>query len=420
MPRSRSRSWRRDRRSPGWRSPRRDRRADSRDRPRGYPGDSRRDRDRDRRSRSRERRDDRPRDRDRERDRDRDKERDRDRDREKERDKQREKRSAEVNVARLELQDSLAQQLEEASSAFRVCVVMSRLELSLIDGRDGERFEREVRGAFFSALMEKAAAHFCPQTIVDVLSFIERYYRRSVARVVDRGVLEYLDKVVNHPTTSGPKALVRKILEGRQIKYKTAFPPPDRACVWMHDTWRKLVMTVEEEVKRLIMWIDSSSDCDVRKGTQRVRRLFRVEGEEDAAVTAQSVQVSLNCPLSGTRIVIPARGKKSGHLQVFDLEHFLTVNISRNRHLEAEGKLPLPWKCPVSGEVLDKQSIVVDPYFGDVLAKVSAAATHVTITPDGLWRSDDGKEQSGVARVIDVIDGPFDPAFDVKVKAEPG
>lgn len=42
-------------------------------------------------------------------------------------------------------------------------------------------------------------------------------------------------------------------------------------------------------------------------------------------IVSEMIKVSLMCPYFGTRIVVPARTPHCGHLQCFDLEHFLTV-----------------------------------------------------------------------------------------------
>lgn len=49
-----------------------------------------------------------------------------------------------------------------------------------------------------------------------------------------------------------------------------------------------------------------------------------------------SLKVSLKCPITFKRIVLPARGQECKHIQCFDLESYLQVNSERGT-----------WRCPV-------------------------------------------------------------------------
>ena len=65
----------------------------------------------------------------------------------------------------------------------------------------------------------------------------------------------------------------------------------------------------------------------------RIGTLFNSE------MAVDSIQVSLRCPLSKKRMVIPCRPFLCNHLQCFDLATYVTMN-------QQSGK----WLCPVCGE----------------------------------------------------------------------
>ena len=59
-----------------------------------------------------------------------------------------------------------------------------------------------------------------------------------------------------------------------------------------------------------------------------------LNGEDGVEQTA--IKVSLKCPITYRRIDLPARGHDCKHIQCFDLESYLKLNVERGA-----------WKCPV-------------------------------------------------------------------------
>ena len=74
----------------------------------------------------------------------------------------------------------------------------------------------------------------------------------------------------------------------------------------------------------------SSSDDD--KDTSKVAS----KAEEDELCEAGAVEVSLRCPLSYMKIVVPARGRSCEHDAVFDLSTFVSQGVATST-----------WNCPI-------------------------------------------------------------------------
>ena len=292
--------------------------------------------------------------------------------------------------------------------------------------------------ALFLAVVRKAGAFFSADLVLEVLALVDAWYGHSRCRQLDLPVHLYLLKVVSTPTPDGIRRLVKRIVSDRSNRYDNVFfEAVGGPTIGDANTWLKLEPSVEDETKQAVAWIDGRcSDLDLPKAKARVEGLFKEQRDDDVKVghedfdtdsimVTERVTVDLNCPLSTTRIVIPATGKDSKTLQPFDLEHFLAVSIQRRRsHLEDwPDRTPPPWKSPITGEVLSRDTIIIDPYFTDILGKVPPDVRFVTIFKDGSWEAvapkmADASNAQEAVQYIDVEDTPFDTKYDVVVKTE--
>ncbi len=109
-----------------------------------------------------------------------------------------------------------------------------------------------------------------------------------------------------------------------------------------------------------------------------------VEGsDDDYAVSATSMRLSLKCPLGLTTINVPARGAKCIHLQCFDLEVFL-----RYSSIGSEST----WRCAVCHKPADPHEVVVDQFMMNIVDEVKKkigsegeGIDEVDIFDDGHW-----------------------------------
>nr|XP_045614530.1 E3 SUMO-protein ligase PIAS3-like [Procambarus clarkii] len=117
-------------------------------------------------------------------------------------------------------------------------------------------------------------------------------------------------------------------------------------------------------------------------------------------VETTSVQCSLMCPLSMTRITLPCRATSCKHVQVFDGLVYLRMNEQRAN-----------WICPVCNSSAHFTNLVIDRYFQNIL-KEANTCNKINFLHDGKWTpvvNNDHKEnpttQQRVAkkRVVDEV-----------------
>ncbi|KJH51678.1 MIZ/SP-RING zinc finger [Dictyocaulus viviparus] len=102
----------------------------------------------------------------------------------------------------------------------------------------------------------------------------------------------------------------------------------------------------------------------------------RLSGATDDDIAMAQLKISLLCPLSRTRITLPARCKKCSHLQCFDLYNYLQMNEKRPT-----------WRCPVCSDWAPFKYIIIDGYFQKVLASVDIEAVEIELLADGSYRT---------------------------------
>ncbi|XP_078494940.1 zinc finger protein [Ciona intestinalis] len=87
------------------------------------------------------------------------------------------------------------------------------------------------------------------------------------------------------------------------------------------------------------------------------------------------IKVSLRCPITYTRIKIPARGKDCKHIQCFDLESYLQMNSDN-----------ATWRCPICHKNALLEYLEVDQYIQNILKAVQDRECHlVSIDANCKW-----------------------------------
>lgn len=120
-----------------------------------------------------------------------------------------------------------------------------------------------------------------------------------------------------------------------------------------------------------------------------VRKSFAANG--DAVV--ESLQVSLICPLSRSKMVVPCRGTKCQHVQCFDAYAYLALN---------ESTLHPSWRCPVCGASVLLEDMRVDLFMVRIVAVVGDDCSAVKIFPDVTWEVEAKEDHS----IIIIEDSP--------------
>uniref|UniRef100_A0A1I8GKK6 SP-RING-type domain-containing protein n=1 Tax=Macrostomum lignano TaxID=282301 RepID=A0A1I8GKK6_9PLAT len=117
-------------------------------------------------------------------------------------------------------------------------------------------------------------------------------------------------------------------------------------------------------------------------------------GGDEVALT--DLTASLRCPLTRSRIGIPARGRDCAHLQCFDASVFLTMNERKSS-----------WRCPCCDRPLRLDDLRVDELFRDILAARAAAdpVDTVRFLPDGGWVPAEAEQPGAAAATVESSNG---------------
>ncbi|XP_074317559.1 uncharacterized protein LOC141653627 isoform X2 [Silene latifolia] len=105
----------------------------------------------------------------------------------------------------------------------------------------------------------------------------------------------------------------------------------------------------------------------------------------DSEVIEGASLISLNCPISFTRIRIPAKGHMCKHYQCFDLSNYVELNSKRPS-----------WRCPHCNQSVNFTDLRVDRMMVKVLQEAGENVSEVTIYGDGSWKvaSSNGNDES--------------------------
>jgi hypothetical protein len=90
------------------------------------------------------------------------------------------------------------------------------------------------------------------------------------------------------------------------------------------------------------------------------------------APTHGKVNVSLKCPITRERIVVPVRGRDCQHFECFDLDAYLS-----------KGSGDGLWCCPLCKQDCSTSSLVKDEFFATLLTHSTAASNIVNL--DDFW-----------------------------------
>ncbi|KAK4794871.1 hypothetical protein SAY86_012865 [Trapa natans] len=139
--------------------------------------------------------------------------------------------------------------------------------------------------------------------------------------------------------------------------------------------------------------------------------------DSDSELIEGPSKISLNCPISHTRIQVPVKGQSCKHPQCFDFGNFVDINSRRPS-----------WRCPHCIQSVCYTDLRVDQNIVKVLKEVSSDITNVIISDDGSWNaimeSDDDLDMSNKnvsnlsteapQRQVCVISPPTINAFDLR------
>eukprot|EP00668_Euglena_longa_P046339 GGOE01062024.1.p1 GENE.GGOE01062024.1~~GGOE01062024.1.p1 ORF type:complete len:512 (+),score=115.46 GGOE01062024.1:61-1596(+) len=107
--------------------------------------------------------------------------------------------------------------------------------------------------------------------------------------------------------------------------------------------------------------------------------------DADGGVAMESMLLSVSCPLTLTRINVPARSTRCQHVQCFDLRTYLTMACKSDAVRDVEGGVRC-WACPICSTRIGATDLIVSPFFQALLREVPPTQREVEVLPDMSWR----------------------------------
>ncbi|TKY70979.1 E3 SUMO-protein ligase pli1 [Spatholobus suberectus] len=98
--------------------------------------------------------------------------------------------------------------------------------------------------------------------------------------------------------------------------------------------------------------------------------------DSDSDIIEGASQISLNCPISFTRIKTPVKGHSCKHFQCFDFDNFINMNSKRPS-----------WRCPHCNQYVCYADIRRDRNMVEILKNVGENITEVIVLGDGSWKA---------------------------------
>ncbi|RDY09749.1 E4 SUMO-protein ligase PIAL2, partial [Mucuna pruriens] len=95
--------------------------------------------------------------------------------------------------------------------------------------------------------------------------------------------------------------------------------------------------------------------------------------DSDSDIIEGASQISLNCPISFTRIKTPVKGRSCKHFQCFDFYNFINMNSKRPS-----------WRCPHCNQYI---FVLTETWLRQILKNVGENITEVIVLADGSWKA---------------------------------
>ncbi|KAL8577628.1 hypothetical protein ACOMHN_020237 [Nucella lapillus] len=112
----------------------------------------------------------------------------------------------------------------------------------------------------------------------------------------------------------------------------------------------------------------------IKRNFSNVTSSSTLNGEDGVEQTA--IKVPLKCPITCSRISLPARGHDCKHIQCFDLDSYLKLNCERGT-----------WRCPVCNKTALLEGLEIDQYYWAILHHMANTEyEEVTIDQCANWK----------------------------------
>ncbi|KAL3233193.1 hypothetical protein RNJ44_05109 [Nakaseomyces bracarensis] len=121
--------------------------------------------------------------------------------------------------------------------------------------------------------------------------------------------------------------------------------------------------------------VDSIKGKEIISREETILYIKKLMNEEDEEFVTTSTVMSLQCPISYTRMRLPVKARKCDHLQCFDAYWFM----------HSQKQVPT-WECPVCSREVYLEDLATSEYVLDILEKTDEDVEQVDIAVDGSWK----------------------------------
>lgn len=141
------------------------------------------------------------------------------------------------------------------------------------------------------------------------------------------------------------------------------------------------LLLVDRAIQRIKFSIQSGMTARLNKQPSQVTNEFLTLYTANTNQETGKIKISLKCPISGMRILTPARGQNCRHFQCFDLKTFLQVNCERTL-----------WSCPICTMSIPFHMIEVDQHQLNILREIGNQSLgtdcdEILINEFGQWQT---------------------------------
>ncbi|KEG02510.1 E3 SUMO-protein ligase PIAS, putative [Plasmodium vinckei vinckei] len=158
-----------------------------------------------------------------------------------------------------------------------------------------------------------------------------------------------------------------------------------------------LLCKIETE-QSIIENIILNSSLSFKEAKNRIIHILSIKHDDDEVMCMEvNRKISLNCPFSLDRILIPCRGVKCSHIQCFDLKSFIDITKKTKAFNNR-------WKCPVCSFFLRPKHLVIDTFITYILSQVPKDIKEVELNKMGEIIFNHNNSESKILKSVDDAD----------------
>ncbi|SBS86798.1 E3 SUMO-protein ligase PIAS, putative (PIAS) [Plasmodium malariae] len=172
-----------------------------------------------------------------------------------------------------------------------------------------------------------------------------------------------------------------------------------------------LLCNIETE-QSIIENVIVNSSLNFKDSKQRIINILLTKHDDDEVMCMEiNRKISLHCPFSLDRILIPCRGVKCCHIQCFDLKSFIDVTKKTKAFNNR-------WKCPVCSLFLRPKDLVIDTFITYILSQVPKDIKEVELSKSGEIIFNHNSVEGKVIKQVDDIDSVNLQKSKIEIKTE--